>query len=78
MKRQVTTCGILLIALSASGHESKNLDELPAGRGSDPHDAVVKAEALKPGLHALYGAGFNLGRGDPTLFSNMACSHFAH
>jgi len=43
--------------LTASGHESRTLDELLAGWGSDPNDAVVKVETLKPGLHALFAAG---------------------
>lgn len=57
MKGLVTTCGVVLIASSAGAHESKTLDELLAGWGSDPADAVVTVETLKPGLHALFAAG---------------------
>ena len=57
MQRLVSTCCILVYALTAAGHESRSLDELLAGWGSDPNDAVVKVETLKPGLHALFAAG---------------------
>jgi len=57
MKWLVTTLGAFSIALSASAHESRTLDELLAGWGSDPADAVVRVETLKPGLHALFAAG---------------------
>jgi glyoxylase-like metal-dependent hydrolase (beta-lactamase superfamily II) len=57
MKRLVITCGVLLGAFPSGAHESKTLDELLAGWGSDPADAVVRVETLKPGLHALFAAG---------------------
>lgn len=57
MKTLVTTSCAILIATAAGAHESKTLDELLATWGSDPADATVTIETLKPGLHALFAAG---------------------
>jgi len=57
MKQWVTAGFALFFVTVAGAHESVPLDELMAKFGSDFVNATVSVETLKPGLHALFGAG---------------------
>ncbi len=57
MKRIPTTLATLIIGMSANAHESRSLDEVLAGFGTDFDNVVVRVETLKPGLHAIFAAG---------------------
>ena len=57
MKALIASCCALLSTATVCGHESRTLEELLAGWGSDPANAVLRVETLKPGLHTLSAAG---------------------
>jgi cyclase len=57
MRPITITLGALLVGLTASAHESRSLEDVLEGFGTDFDNVVVKVEALKPGLHAIFAAG---------------------
>ena len=57
MTRIPTAIATLIFCTSANAHESRSLDEVLAGFGTDFDNVVIRVETLKPGLHAIFAAG---------------------